>query len=314
MTKLGPLISGVRRFIFAGDQRLDGRSGANWVPDKLFTPLPDGPYVFGSDACRSDHFQLPLYPFWCRKIGETPKYHRKQWEFVYVLHALFERGLLQPGRRGLGFAVGAEPLPALFASLGLSVVATDLHTAQAAEAGWVDTNQHAVSLDALNTRALCDPRRFVENVQFRFVDMRDIPDDLCGFDFCWSACALEHLGSIAAGERFIRASLKTVKPGGIAVHTTELNLFSDDATLEDGPTVLFRRKDLIGIAERLEQAGHSVAPLNFHTGDGPLSRHVDLPPYRSEPHLKLRIEPYVATSFGLIIRRGAGCMAVDTTA
>jgi hypothetical protein len=34
--------------------------------------------------------------------------------------------MLQPGRTGLGFAVGAEKLPALFASRGCRITATDL--------------------------------------------------------------------------------------------------------------------------------------------------------------------------------------------
>jgi len=31
-----------------------------------------------------------------------------------------------------------------------------------------------------------------------------LPADLTGFDFCWSICALEHLGTIAQGLDFIK--------------------------------------------------------------------------------------------------------------
>ena len=55
--------------------------------------------------------------------------HRKIWEFCFIAQALDERGMLARGRRGLGFAVGTEPLPAMFASRGCAIVATDLATA-----------------------------------------------------------------------------------------------------------------------------------------------------------------------------------------
>ena len=41
-------------------------------------------------------------------------------------------------------------------------------------------------------------------VSLRHVDMNHVPADLAGrFDIVWSACALEHLGSIANGLRFM---------------------------------------------------------------------------------------------------------------
>ncbi|MBV5337004.1 MAG: hypothetical protein J0653_03215, partial [Deltaproteobacteria bacterium] len=71
-------------------------------------------------------------------------------------------------------------------------------------------------------------------------------------DFCWSSCSLEHLGSIKAGLDFIKASLKTLKVGGVAVHTTEYNVSSDEATIDNNPTlVLFRRCDIQGLVEEL---------------------------------------------------------------
>ena len=54
-----------------------------------------------------------------------PRWHRKLWEYVMICQALWERGMLRAGRRGCGFGVGQEPLPALFASLGCEVLAAD---------------------------------------------------------------------------------------------------------------------------------------------------------------------------------------------
>ena len=51
--------------------------------------------------------------------------------------------------------------------------------------------------------------------------MNHLPDDLRGFDFTWSSCALEHLGTLAAGADFVVAQMDCLRPGGVAVHTTE---------------------------------------------------------------------------------------------
>ena len=81
---------------------------------------------------------------------------------------------------------------------------------------------------------ICPEDEFRRLVDFRYCDMNNISSDLHEFDFCWSCCALEHLGSLSAGLRFIERSLDTLRPGGWAVHTTEFNLFSDAAQLRGG--------------------------------------------------------------------------------
>ena len=226
--------------------------------------------------------------------------HRKVWEYCYIAQALQERGMLAPGRRGIGFAVGQEPLTALFASLGCEIVATDLATSEAVSAGWVGTAQHADSLDALNQRGICPSDLFHERVSFRFLDMRSLPDDQWGYDFIWSACALEHLGTLELGEELIYKSLKYLKPGGVAVHTTEFNVSSNAGTVCAGPDVIYRRKDLERILSHLQELGYSVES-DFTLGNLPADQVVDQPPFKHQIHLRLSLGGYVSTSFGLII-------------
>jgi hypothetical protein len=133
--------------------------------------------------------------------------------------------------------------------------------------------------------------------------MNAIPADLVDFNFTWSSCAYEHLGSIEAGLTFFENSLKCLAPGGIAVHTTELNLSSNSSTLDKGGTVIFRRRDFETLAERLLAQGHEVMPITFDSGDTDLDRFIDLPPYSSDPHLKLQLLRWVSTSFGMIVRK-----------
>lgn len=256
-------------------------------------------------ACTQAQIESSDFRFWAAALRERPGgLHRKLWEWCFISQALYERGLLEPGRRGLGFAVGTEPLSALFAHRGCSIVASDLGEDLARTAGWVESNQHASGLKALNQRGLCTAAEFEERVRFREVDMRAIPGDLRDFDFLWSSCALEHLGDLQNGLDYVLEAMSCLKKGGVAVHTTELNCDSDEHTIETGNSVVYRKRDLLALADRLRGLGHDVAPLDFDLGNSPADHVVDEPPYRGRLHLKLRIGPYVSTSYGLIIRKG----------
>lgn len=254
-------------------------------------------------VCRQASFDEPYFAYWAARLGEGLRYHRKLWEFVFVSQVLWERGAVIAGSRGLGFGVGLEPLAAFFASQECEITGTDMSPEIAREIGWVDTNEHAHGKEALRRPWVCPDALFDRNVTFRECDMNAIPDDLVGYDFCWSACALEHLGSIEKGLDFIVRSVDCLKPGGWAVHTTELNLSSNDDTVDHMDTVLFRRRDLEDLAARLTAMGHYVAPFDFDPGSDPLDTYIDIPPYRVEPHLKLALWGYSVTSVGLIIRR-----------
>ena len=235
-----------------------------------------------------------------------PALARKLWELVFIAQSLFERGLLTSGRRGLAFGVGREPLPALFASLGCAIVATDQGTDGARRAGWQQTDQHAAGLDALAFPQICAPEVFSKQVTFEPVDMNDIPRKFCGgFDFCWSTCSLEHLGSLEHGLSFIESAMDTLKEGGVAIHTTEFNLSSNDDTYESRDLSLYRRRDIQELVARLIRAGHDPEPIDFDPGEALIDGYVDLPPYRHEPHLRLRIGEYDCTSIGIIISRRA---------
>jgi 2-polyprenyl-3-methyl-5-hydroxy-6-metoxy-1,4-benzoquinol methylase len=259
-----------------------------------------------SCQCTQAQLESDTFQDWAPRLGERRMHlHRKLWEYCYIAQALHERGMLRTGRRGLGFAVGQEPLSSLFASYGCEIVATDLAAEEAVEGDWVATDQHATSLEVLNQRGICPDELFRERVSLRYVDMRDIPGDLRDFDFVWSACALEHLGSLKLGEQFVYESLRCVKPGGVAVHTTEYNCSSNLFTRRQGGYVLYRKRDIERIGSRLAKQRCQL-DLDFSRGDGPADRYVDKYPYQHEVHLKLELDGHVATSFGLIIQKPGG--------
>jgi hypothetical protein len=129
-------------------------------------------------------------------------------------------------------------------------------------------------------------------------------EKLRGFDFLWSSCAFEHLGSLMAGHQFVVESMKCLKPGGLAVHTTEFNAGSNDATVSEGATVIYRKKDIEALASDLRSKGHLIS-LNFDSGNLPADYHIDIPPYTHDTHLKLRLQQHTTTSIGIVVRCAA---------
>lgn len=274
---------------------------------------PRQPAHLLSQLCRFDTLDTPTFRKWVDDLGEPWRPHRKLWELAFICQALAERDMLRPGRSGLGFAVGAEKLPALFASLGCQITATDLPADDDRRMPWAKTGQWVGEPIGLNAAGLCDPATFQERVVFRPVDMNQIPSDLTGFDFTWSTCSFEHCGSLELGLAFLRRQMDCLAPGGIAIHTTEFNLSSNDTTIADGSCVIYRLCDIEQIVLELTAQGHQVEPLDLDPGSHSLDRYVESPPYCDWPetppdqvkHLRLNLMGYATTSVALVIRKAA---------
>ncbi|WP_165943262.1 class I SAM-dependent methyltransferase [Roseicella aquatilis] len=278
-----------------------------------------------SMVCRYDHFLTEWYGHWAGRLplaryGIDPaprpgRPHRKAWEWCAIAQALAERDMLRPGRTGCGFAVGTEPLPAAFAAAGAQILATD--QAMTAEAGaWVTTNQHAASLDSLFQPELIDRAGFEARVRFRPADMRalGLPWEE-RFDFLWSSCSIEHLGSLEAGWQFVEGAMQLLRPGGVAVHTTEFNVSSNEATLSEGDSVIYRRQDIEALDRRLRARGYGLSCCDFFAGDHPHDLDFDIPPYGlpDRQHVKLLLGGHVSTSMLLILRKGKVEAPTDAT-
>jgi SAM-dependent methyltransferase len=268
---------------------------SHWSADKPFLPF---------STCSAADFIHPQYATLCEQLQHPVQFHRKLWEWVFVLHHLEQQGMLKPDMRAVGFGVGQERMPSLFASRGVEVVATDAPPEIGRSSGWTATGQHSDSLKELYYSTLVSRDVFDVKVSHRFCDMNAISDDLTGFDFTWSCCSFEHLGSLEAGMKFVINSVeKTLKPGGVAVHTTEFNLSSNDETIDKGHTVLYRARDMEELVSRLRDLGHEVQPFVVAPDSHFLDFHVDLPPYADAPHLKIKFGRHVTTSAGLVIRK-----------
>jgi SAM-dependent methyltransferase len=250
-----------------------------------------------SQLCTASQFQESIYGYWLSEMGQNFTYHRKPWEYVFILQALKKFDLLKSGVRGLGFGCGKEPLAAAMAKHGCEIMATDIEPFDDSDDYW-----GARTAADLYFPGVCSEELFNERVSFSYADMNQFPDSLYDdYDFVWSCCALEHLGSLAAGMDFILNSTVCLRPGGVAVHTTEINLTDGEDTMETPGLSLYRKKDIKALEKRLQENGCSMLPCNWYSGDLPEDKHIDLPPYKQQTHLKLMIERYVVTSLGLVI-------------
>ena len=269
-----------------------------------------------SKASTQSDLESDWAAYWASELKVPVVFHRKLWEFAYVLQALWEHGCMESGKRGLGFGCGIEPIPSYLASHDVAVTVTDLPPDDSAKTGWHDSNQYTATLEHAYKAELVDRDRFMKYVSLNYVDMNAIPATLRDYDFCWSICALEHIGSIKRGLAFIENSLNTLRVGGLAIHTTEYNYANDNATIDNWGTVLFQREHFNQLAERLRGSGHHVAPLDFSVGDKILDRFIDLPPYSHDMtpfqhtywggnnnHIKAACDGFAVTCFGLIIKK-----------
>ena len=265
-----------------------------------------------SIVCRHEHLASDWHMRWAPKLAGfdpttfNPAFsYRKCWEWAAIMEALRERDMLRDGRLGLGFAVGTEPLPSAIAAHGVRVMATDLHADRVVD-GWAETGQHAASLDALFRPDLIDRAAFDRLVTFQPADMRVLDGLPEGeFDFLWSSCSLEHLGTLEAGMDYVRRSTAFLKPGGVAVHTTEFNCSSLDATVSEGQSVVYRRRDIERLDASLRSQRCGLARPDFYAGDHPADLDYDVPPFMTtgRMHLKLEIDSYVSTSILLIVQK-----------
>lgn len=270
-------------------------------PTEVFAGTSAESYMAHSFPIASD-FYHPAFADFLRRLNNHPfQLHRKLWEYAFIENRLFAAKVLKTGKRGLCFGVGQELLPAMFSAAGCRITATDAP----ADIGtsWTGSREFAGSVDHLNHAGILPTEEFRRLVEYRTCDMNSIDPDLRDYDFCWSACCLEHLGSLKHGLDFILNSLDTLKPGGVACHTTELNLSSNTETVERGGTVLYRRKDLEAFCQLVQDKGHSIEPVVIPPMTTPIDHHVDIPPYDHDPHLKLLLEGFVSTSVGMVVRK-----------
>lgn len=142
-----------------------------------------------------------------------------------------------------------------------------------------------------------------ERCEFKSLDMNSYSEIPPGYDFHWSSCVIEHLGGIKYAIDFLLESSLRLADGGVAVHTTEFNLSSNQDTVDEAGTCILRKCDLEHLVSRLFDYGLHPEPLILDPGFHPYNYHVDAPPFEAYNHLRLALGGYAATSVGIVIRK-----------
>ncbi|MFK8013364.1 MAG: class I SAM-dependent methyltransferase [Marinicellaceae bacterium] len=181
--------------------------------------------------CAAEDWSKPEFKFVLEKIFKSnASYHRKQWEFVTIFLCLSQQGKLNQNSIGASFGAGKEPLIYHLLPYVKSFLATDLYSWNT---GW-DTakmGKKDTPMDFLKRNA---PKATdLSNLQAEEMDMRTLDIEDNSLDFCYSSCAVEHIGDHADFVQHLKEVKRVLKPDGIYVMTTEF-LFNHQTVANKG--------------------------------------------------------------------------------
>jgi hypothetical protein len=256
-------------------------TGRSKVPDlPSIVPLVPGS-VKQQDVLTDD------YLFWLSELKLEPLIDNKYWQYVTLLHNIHTNfGSIEGNgeKKALVVGVGQEPTVSFLADAGWRITATDFLDNEKAEA-WATTSQLADGKESLFRKQLCKKSTFDSQVDFINLDMNVIPTDFDEkFDLVWSLCALGHIGGYQKGLDFVNRSRQLLKPGGIAVHTTEMDSSLVLGKFDTPDLSFYKRVDLESLLHTISESGFHVPEHDFGIGCGVLDKELDVSPYRQTSH------------------------------
>lgn len=219
--------------------------------------------------CVYQDFNSEWYKKWGKIVSFPPARHAKFWEQAALCQALDERGFLKTGKRGLGMGVGIEQLVSVFASRGVSVVATDQDPNSNRSSQWDATGQLANGKKSLYYPKIINKGLFNEKVNFQYFDMNtDNKKFYQEFDFIWHNCVIGHLGSMENSRKHLLKSSHYLKENGALIFTTELNISSFELTVSDNSdTIIWRLQDIHKLIDDMSEAGMQAERFRLRLGD-----------------------------------------------
>lgn len=179
----------------------------------------------------ADWFRPEIEQIITNDLEEMPRFHRKQWEFTMIVHVLRSLGKLREDSVGLSMGGGKERVAYALARHVRQLVVTDLY-------------ENKTSWECARTD---NPDEFIRrNKPFPVddaklmalrMDMRDLQFPDRTFDFCYSTCAVEHIGTESDFLAHFNEVARVLKDDGVYVFTTEV-LFGDP-TIRDEHNYVF---------------------------------------------------------------------------
>ncbi len=149
--------------------------------------------------------------------GGTDTFHRKIWEFNQALYGLRMLRRLAPDSTALGIGCGHEELMYFLANRIARVVATDLY-----EGSYLGGESAADVLDHPDKYAPFTYR--ADHLEVRRMDGLSLNAADRSFDIVFCLSSIEHFGRRRDKLQALKEMFRVLKPGGVAVVTTELVL------------------------------------------------------------------------------------------
>ncbi len=257
----------------------------------------------------ADWFDPEFQRIVTEELREPARFHRKQWEFAMIYLTLEKLGYLNETKTGLSMGGGCERVLYSIANKVKKLYVTDIYS---------DENDW-------DTARTADPNDFIKlNKPFEIddskyeaisMDMRDLKFEDETFDFCYSSCAIEHIGDYKDFITHLNEVHRVLKNDGVYVLTTEF-LFADQ-TIKDEHNYYFSPSYLSNLIlnSNLTPVGDPLIELNEHNINMPLpSRPVNYlcPGGRSDteplfaqniPHVILMRGKHPFTSVSLILKK-----------
>jgi len=268
-----------------------------------------------SKLCDAADWCDPLFDRVIRvELAEEPRFHRKQWEFAQILRTLEAHGLLNGTSHGLSMGGGDERLLYSVARRVGHLTVTDLYESGSAwDGARTDDPDRAIKASAPFP---IDPSRLTA----MRMDMRALEFGNGVFDFCYSSCAIEHIGEYDDFLAHLREVRRVLKDQGLYVLTTEFHYGDEVIPAPHNYYFSAAVLDDLVAAAGFEARGGVDAALAPHAFNRPIPANLsDLLPdaadavtarlLDSAPHVQLLTGGRPFTSMCLVLTKAHGASA-----
>jgi ubiquinone/menaquinone biosynthesis C-methylase UbiE len=256
----------------------------------------------------ADWFDTEFHSIIVNELKESPRFHRKQWEFAMIFLALKKLGYLNENMTGLSLGGGNERVLYSIAQYVNKLIVTDLYDE---DTTWdcAKTKDPDEYIKASKPFEVDDSKIKALRMDMRYLDFEDNT-----FDFCYSSCAIEHIGDFEDFVRHLDEVYRVLKEDGVYVFTTELQFGSD--TIKDENNFIFSSSYLNKIINsiKLTPDVNVDANLAHHEINTPLPSNIKNLCYNNEesfidgmmrnyPHVVLLRGKYPFTSIQFVMRK-----------
>lgn len=198
------------------------------------------------------------------ELREPARLHRKQWEFAAIFLVLRRLAMVRSDRIGLSLGGGTERLLYALATHIKHMTVTDLYDPH--------TSWDCARTDNPDEFVRSQKPFEVDDAKYNALrmDMRSLEFPDRSFDFCYSSCAIEHIGDDADFIRHFNEVARVLRDDGVYIFTTETSYLSH--TIKDPNNYVFAPDylaDLIG-ASNLEPVFDCEAMITHNRANLPM--------------------------------------------